>query len=740
MTSDFHELTSLFAGLDPIAVREVQEASTEVHFKEGEAVFRQGDPGDALYIVLSGALEVTVDTSTGERYRLETVTTGEWVGELSLASDRPRVASVFALQSSTAVRVPATACHRLIAAEPNAKQQFLDTAFRRLPSHHLSVTSLFAGLQPDILRKLDHRLHWIRLPGGETLCRQGDPGDAVFIVVNGSMEVLVGSGDGERLVDVLERGASIGEMVALTGETRSATVRAIRDSDLILIPRAEFMQLLDEHSQIAVNLARMLAVRLRQTTIAPQLTRTVRTIAVISATASPIPSGFVEALTAALAPLNGRSRHIGSREVDAELGAGTACVAFGDDARGRLRSWLDAQQSTSGVVVYECDAAASAWTLRALRQSDLVLIVARGEEPPATGPIEQALSAGADLSRIRQELVLVHTGDGQPKGTGRWIALRAPARHHHLRAGNAADFARLARSISGASIGVALSGGGTRGFAHIGLLQALRDRGIAVDSIGGTSMGSVIAAQAALGWDTATMIESNRKAFTECAVLADLTFPFVALMRGRSTVQLLRSMFGDVQIEDLRLPYFCVSTNLSRAEVVVHDHGPLWLWVRASSAVPGIGPPVPCGGDLLVDGGLLNNLPVDILRQRCTGQVIASDASPSVDLTTRLETCAEMSGWTQLWRKLNPWSRAAAFPNVFEILMRTVAMSSDHSLEQMKKEADLYLHPPLDGINALDWAAIDRVVEIGYRHACEQLDAWQKSSSPQVRSSTLIHA
>ncbi len=238
-------------------------------------------------------------------------------------------------------------------------------------------------------------------------------------------------------------------------------------------------------------------------------------------------------------------------------------------------------------------------------------------------------------------------------------------------------------------------------------------------------MGSVIAAQVALGWDIPTMIERNRKAFTECAVIGDLTFPYVALMRGASTVRLLREMFDDLQVEDLWLPYFCISTNLSRAEIVIHDRGPLWLWIRASSAVPGIGPPVPWKGDLLVDGGLLNNLPVEILRRRCAGRVIASDVSPSVDLTTRVDTCAEMSGWPQLWRKLNPWSATAAFPNMFEIMMRIVGMSSDQSLEQMKKSADLYLHPPVSGFSPLDWGAIERVVEVGYRHACEQLDLWE---------------
>ena len=684
--------------------------------------------------------EVVAETITGERRRLETVTRGEWVGELSLINDQPRAASVFALQDSAALRIPSNACRGLIAADPRAQEQLSRGRVSPFTESSFDASPLFAGVDTETLRELDHQLQWIRLPSGEILCREGDEADAVFILVHGSAEVLVGSGEGERLVDILKRGASIGEMAALAGEVRSATVRAVRDSDLIRIPRAEFLRLLDQHATVAVHLAQLLAIRLRQTTRTPRRARPVRAVAVIAATLSGIPPGFSATLSSALEPWNGPGRPIGSKEVDAELGAGAANVAFGGDAGERLSSWLDAQESVFGVVVYECDREASAWTLRALRQADLVLIVGRGEEGPTVGPIDAAIAAGADLSRRRQELVLVHQKSATPQRTARWLERRAPSRHHHLQEGCAADFARLARSISGASVGVALSGGGARGFAHIGLFKALRERNVAVDSVGGTSMGAVIAAEAALGWDIATMIERTRKAFTECAIVGDFTFPYVALMRGASAVEVVRELFGETQIEDLPLPYFCVSTNLTRAEVVVHDRGSLWRWIRASSAVPGIGPPVPWNGDLLVDGGLLNNLPVDILRQRSSGTAIACDVSPAVDLKTKLENCTEMSGWAQLWRRLNPWSRAVVAPNIFKIMMRTVAMSSDQSLERTKKEADLYLHPPLAGIDALDFASIERIVEIGYRHACEQLDVRQKSTIPSPGGPALIQA
>jgi len=725
MSIELTKITTLFHGLDPAVLRDLEQAATEVAFSAGDSVFRQGTPGDALYIVQSGTLEVTSETSTG-RYRVESVGEGGWVGEMSLLNSDPRPISAFALTNTRAVRLPVEICRKLIAVDKNAERQLTDAVFRRRPGHHLRSMPLFAGVDADILSKIDDLFEWVCLPGGETLCRQGDPTDAVFIVIDGSLETLVVTDGDERLINVLERGAAIGEVGALCGEPRSATIRAMRDSDLIRIQKDQFVRLLNDHPQVAVNFARMLADRLRRLTFAPRLTPTVRSIAIISATSSPIPDGFVDGLLSAFDRLKRPTGRIGSREVDAELGLGTSGAGLNTDSQRRLNNWLDAIQASHSVIMYECDRDASAWTLRALRQSDLIIMVARGENKPETGVLDEALSRTSSLSRVRRELVLLH-GSAAPKSTDRWLKFRAPVRHHHLRIGNDADFNRLARSVVGASIGVALSGGGARGFAHIGILRALHERGIPIDIIGGTSMGSVIAGQVALGWDVPTMIERNRKAFFEGAVYRDLTFPYISLMRGRSAVDLLQCMFGDTQIEDLWLPYFCVSTNLSRAQVVVHDRGPLWLWVRSSCSVPGIGPPVPWNGDLLVDGGLLNNLPVDILRARCAGPLIASDASPSVDLRTKVETCAEMSGWPYLRRILNPWSKSANFPNVFEILLRCTGMSSDQSLEQTRQTADLYLHPDLSAIRSIEWAAIERVVDIGYRYAREQIDAWDKS-------------
>jgi len=267
------------------------------------------------------------------------------------------------------------------------------------------------------------------------------------------------------------------------------------------------------------------------------------------------------------------------------------------------------------------------------------------------------------------------------------------------------------------------SGGGARGFAHIGVIKALRDAAIPIDVIGGASMGAIIAAQHASGFEVDAMIELNRRSFSG-SQLSDLTVPAVALRKARSTVRRLQSMFGERQIEDLPLRYFCTSSDLTHARVCVHDRGPVWLWTRASCSIPGLTPPIASGGSLLVDGGLLNNLPADIMRQRCNGSVIAVNVTPTVDLTTDAPLVAAMSGWPHLWRMLFSGSGQRPFPNIAQILSRTVLVASVSDAQSQARYSDLYLAPALDGIGMGSFDAIDRTVEAGYRHAAERIAVW----------------
>src|SRR5437660_371275 len=283
---------------------------------------------------------------------------------------------------------------------------------------------------------------------------------------------------------------------------------------------------------------------------------------------------------------------------------------------------------------------------------------------------------------------------------------------------DAAKFAvGLARWLPGRALAVVLSGGGARGFAHIGVLRALQAAMLPVDAIGATSIGAIIGAGWAAGWGYAEVLERMRRSFVARNPIGDYTLPLMSLVSGGRVCRLLRAEFGDLHIEDLPLPFFCTSANLTNGQAAVHRRGTLWLWLRAAVSIPGVLPPVFTERQVHVDGATINNLPVDIMRESMEGAIVAVDAGAD----RMLDTSTEMSEVPPAWR---PWSwlrRDRPRVNIVQILLRCGMINSAAATIAQRALADLVLKPPLERIDLLDWQAFDRVVELGYRHASETL-------------------
>ena len=269
----------------------------------------------------------------------------------------------------------------------------------------------------------------------------------------------------------------------------------------------------------------------------------------------------------------------------------------------------------------------------------------------------------------------------------------------------------LARFIAGRAVGIVLAGGGARGFAHIGILKALKEAGVPFDHLGGTSMGAIIAAGVASEWDIEELTERVRVAFVEANPLSDYTLPLIALVRGKKVSTLLRENFGDVRIEELPKPFFCVSSDLTTGRIHEHRSGALWRALRASVALPGILPPVTHHGHLLVDGGVMNNLPVDVMRQRESGPIIASDVTGEIDLQVRDDKYGERPFWWLLWQRMR------GTPSIVSILMRSGTVGSEAQRRIVREQADYLFEPPLPDIGLRDWRSFDRAIAEGYEHA-----------------------
>lgn len=704
-----------------------------VLLQAGEILIRRGDPGDCLYVIFSGVLQV-IDPAPGLPERVQTeLGPGEVVGEIALWTREPRSATVRAGSAVRAARLGRAQFDRIAAAHPEAAQAVDRIVTRRLRQNRLSSalrgSKLFGELDEAALLELETELELLWIEGGKTLFRQGEPGDALYLIVSGKLAVWVQPPGRERyLAAELGRGATVGEMSAIDGEPRSATVVAARDSQVGRLSKAAFERLAAGRLAVFAIVARQLISRLRDRSGEVDS----RAPSAISVTVAGLFSGapveqFSRRLAAAFAALGGSVR-IDAASLDAWAGkAGAAQTGESEAGHGRMLELLNQIEAGNRFVVYQADATISAWTSRCLRHCDHVLLLCDGAAEP--GDDAGVLRALRDHPGPTVNPILLYRDSSRmPAGTRSRLARMDPARnrlgqHYHIRLDRDEDFARLARSLSGAAFGLVLGGGGARGLAHAGVIRALQEAGVPVDLVGGTSMGSYLAAAIGLGYDSKRTLEILVDSLG--AVPKDKTIPIVSLLSGERTARVLLSHTGLRDIEDLWIPFFCVSANLTRARVEVHREGPLAKSLLASSRVPGIFPPIVSDGDLLVDGGIINNVPVDVMRAWAPcGYVIASDVSAEVDMGGIPDYGLAVSGWRALRNWLKPRSKRQALPSVLTVLLRTVEFGGTAYEAHHLELADLYLRPPVSGFSVIDHRRGGEMAEVAYRYSRDKIAEW----------------
>jgi NTE family protein len=248
------------------------------------------------------------------------------------------------------------------------------------------------------------------------------------------------------------------------------------------------------------------------------------------------------------------------------------------------------------------------------------------------------------------------------------------------------------------------------------VVRALREQGVPIDLVGGSSMGGILAAGVASDWSDEELVQRFKRSFVDTNPLSDFTLPIVSLVSGRKVGMLLRREFGDIDIGDLPLPFFCVSSNLTTGRIAVHQQGPLWRWLRASVAIPGVLPPVFQGGEVFVDGGAMNNLPVDVMRAKGRGPVVGVDCGMDRAFTTDVDATETPSVW-----KLFGVRAGRRRPNILRILWRAGMVNSATATLERRLQSDLLITPALESLDLLDWKGFERAIEIGYRDASERL-------------------
>lgn len=578
----------------------------------------------------------------------------------------------------------------------------------------------------EILEAIRSGAEYIDLGSGETLFRQGDISDDVYFVLSGRLRALSESELGtSRILGEIARGETIGELAMFTGEPRSASIVALRNSLVVKVTRAVIETTIRKEPQIALSMTRLVIERFRRRERERHAPAVPVNVCLLSITPGPNAAQFAERLRAAQTPGSMPVAVITPEDIAGRFGTEPDNPVW--RPYGAAADFLDGIEAQSSAVYLAADDHDTAWTRFCLQHADEILLLADADGNSSLSDIEQrCLADRTPVSIARQTLVLLHkAGSRTPKGTARWLDARHVARHFHIRPELPRDMRRIARIISGHAIGLVLAGGGAKGFAHVGVIKALEEADIDVDFVGGTSIGAIMGMVLALGLDAGKIATAVHKAFLlhpKGNITGDYNFvPLVSLIKGlrsrSATIAAVRDATGaDIDMEDTWKTFFVVASNFSTGSEAVLSRGGLARNVIASYAIPGALPPVFIGGSMMYDGGTFNNFPVDVMAQLGAGQIIG------VDLSTdhgRMFDFDRVPGTLALLRdKLRPLAKQRyRLPSVPETLLTSSFITSTSKQKAMRKFVDLLFQPRIPRVGLLDWKRYDDIVAAGYNHA-----------------------
>lgn len=532
------------------------------------------------------------------------------------------------------------------------------------------------------------RASWFALTRGERLFSAGDPADTLYLLRAGRLGVFRDdNGRGSQFVGVIKPGDPVGEMAMLAGTTHLANVVALRDSDVIALPRDAFFDAARAEPALMAELGQIMLTRARDR----NSTGSDATVfGFISARRQPIRS-FVERV---------------ARAVEAQ---GFTCRIIDQTALSSAAEWFSGVEDAHDYVLYIAESDEPGWASLCARQVDRVFMV--GDADHAPHPPIPPLQVADEAHPLTDLILLRAPHMARPTNTRVWLETFRPGRWFHAVEGLFDDTARIARIVTGSAVGVVLSGGGARAYAHIGALKALREAGMPIDFIGGSSMGAVIAAGPGLGWSDEELDERIRKAFVESDPLSDIAFPIIAMTHARKVANLMQDAYGDVAIEDMPLPFFAVSTNLTSGKIEVHREGMLRHALRASISIPGVMPPVVMNGQVLVDGAVLRNFPSEVMRRLNSGPVVGVDVSQTRGVDP--QALENPPSWWR-WILSGAWKKG---PPIVSVLMRSATLTTEAELQQARADTDLLIQPRPEGVDIRDWKAYEPAVSSGYAAA-----------------------
>ena len=571
--------------------------------------------------------------------------------------------------------------------------------------HHLHVLGqLFKELDNDALLKILEAGEKQQVEAGDYLFKQGDLENSLYVVLSGRLRAVLQDKNGTNILGDIGEGEPTGEFALFTNEPRMASVLAIRKTIVLKINKQEYLNLVSQNPAFAGLLTSFLIKRLRRNILEQHMSSTPKNIALIN-----------------LQPEHDLSPWTDDIERTLEE-SGFPIQVFDHDSQpaAEYDTIFDTLEQQDGLNILVCSEAQPEWSRQCLLSADLVIVATEFLADPDLYQIEKMQSLYAQ-SILNKKIYIVFLHENEtllPNQTSRWLEKRMVNLHIHVRKNHLGDIGRFCRIISNRAVGVVLGGGGAKGYAHVGAIRALQEVGIAVDFLGGTSAGALYG----IGMSHSDF--EPKKVHTLCETSAkrrltsnDFSWPIVSIMSGRKMAGFMNEMFGASELEDIWVNSYCVSTNFSSSGTKIHDRGLISKMVRASIAIPGVFPPVVIDKQLHVDGGVVDNLPIEPMYRYPVRHIIAISLSGlETKLVDYLETpTAGMLIWNKLLGK-----RKYKIPGISSLIINSLTLNSRQKQENAKAKVSLYFEMELKGVGLLDDKKWSQTIEKGY----EQMKAF----------------
>ncbi len=733
--------SNLLSDFNDSQLNQFLEKSKLLSFKNDETIYEVDSiEHNGIFLILEGTINLyrsNQNTTSDNIY--SQISSGDIFNEFSILYENKTSFKAVAHENSKLLFISKIDFLNICESNVNSKKNFHDKTSKSY--NKLVITKIFndnygKNLSLNVINQIISVGQFITLENNDVLFNQDDDSNAIYILINGMLNVFIDSDAFKKQIATIHNGEIIGEMGIISDQKRTASIYASRNSLLFKIEKDEFLKILTDFPSILMQITNQIIDRLIKQQTGSNYDK-VNIFSLINLSKEyhdgdnfiQIEKEFNHSINKISSSyiLNSKkaSELLNIKNINDELEL--------VDRFYPLENLLQQISVDNRYIILTCDSDFSAWSKWCVATSERQMYFVNNIEGITNHQFFEDLkifeSKIPDFLVSDKDLVIYHNSRQQnPSNTIELMkTLNDTKRHYHIAVDYKTDFNRLARSVVGKNIGLCLAGGGAKGNAHIGVYKALLECEIPVDSVCGTSAGGIVASLIAAGHSVETIVSMLKESYAK-KVFKEYTVPYSSLISTNKVNLDAKSLAQGLNVEDLWLPMFTCAVNITKSELTVIDRGPVWIATRATAALPAILLPVIHNDSYLVDGGLINNMPGDIMIEKYGGKLISVSVSPEEDLIAEIE---EFPSQTSYFLKKNIFRRKiddTNVPSLGTILMRSIMVGSSAKMKEVENMSDLFLNPKVDNVGMLEFDSIDDSIEIGYNYTMKKLEKFDKNN------------